>query len=205
MNARTRPWIGFIFKMLALLAAIFAFIFFMKMQEEQSEIDRLRDDGVVSRALVTAKNLDKMTFEGRRGRSRSVDLQVLQIRHVPKSTVRYADYPAKVKEANLPVAPPMTGDLMKDSENIGVMFVSVDLYDKTRAGDMLTVVNTPYDPESPELVSDVAAWTPHAFYPRIVMALLLAGLFWFVGRRIGKAGVAAGAVAIASAPGTIGS
>ena len=31
MNAVARPWIGLCFKLMALLAAIFAFLFFMRM------------------------------------------------------------------------------------------------------------------------------------------------------------------------------
>jgi hypothetical protein len=193
MNAVARPWIGLCFKLMALLAAIFAFVFFMRMQEEQSENDGYRNQGVVSRALVTAKERDKTTtrHSGLTRRSSGYttqnDIWVLMIRHVPKSTVKFADFPAKVKEADLPVAPPLTGDPMKDMENGGVMWVSQELYDKARPGDMLTVVNTPWDSTSPVLVSEVNAFDPSPFYPRMAIALALMVLFWLIERRISKA------------------
>lgn len=187
MNALARPWVGLVFKCLSALALIFAFIFFMRMQEEQSEIGRLRNQGVVSRAIITDKELDKMVYEGRKGRSRSVELRVLHVRHVPKSTVKYADFPSKVKEADLPVAPPVSGDAVEDAKYLGVMFVPLDVYEKSKVGDSLTVVNTPYNPNAPELASDVAAFDAGIFYPRIGIALLLMIGFWFIGRRISKA------------------
>ncbi len=192
MNAVARPWIGLVFNMLAVLAAIFAFVFVMRMMEDRSANQKMRDNGVVSRAVVTAKELDQAKYIGRRGNSRTVDYQVLHIRHVPKSTVRFADFPAKVKEADLPAAPPPSGDPLKDSANSGVMFVSQALYDQTKVGDVLVVANTPWDSDSPELVSDVTAFDGGAaYYPRIGIALILTVLFWLIGRRIRKAAVLA--------------
>lgn len=193
MNAVARPWIGLCFKLLALLAAIFAFIFFMRMQEDQSANDKLRGQGVVSRALVTAKEKDKTTTRHsgltRRGNGYTTqnDIWVLSVRHVPKSAVKFADLGAKVKEADLPVAPPLTGDPLKDSENGGVMWVSQAVYEKTKVGDMLTVVNTPWDSTSPVLVAEVKAFDPAPYYPRMAIALALMVLFWLIGRRISQA------------------
>lgn len=192
MNAVARPWIGLCFKLMALLAAIFAFVFFMRMQEEQSANDKLREHGVVSRALVTAKEKDQTTTRHsgltRRssGYTTTNDIWVLSVRHVPKSTVKFADFPAKLKEADLPVAPPLSGDPMKDSGNGGVMWVSKELYDKVKPGDMLTVVNTPWDSESPVLVAEVNAFDPSPFYPRMAIALALMVLLWLIGRKISK-------------------
>lgn len=208
MNAIARPWIGLCFKLMAVLALIFAFIFFMKMQEEQSANDKLRNQGVVSRALVTEKEQDKITSQhaglSRRssGYQTESNIWVLTVRHVPKSTVKYADFPSKVKEADLPVAPPLTGDPMKDSAYSGVMWVPVEVYDKVQVGDMLTVANTPWDSESPVLVSDVEAFDPSAFYPRMAIALVLTLLFWLIGRRISKASMLRGIAAAATVPGT---
>lgn len=195
MKAAARPWLGLVFKCLSVLALVFAFIFFMRMMDEQSENDKLRSQGVVSRALVTDKKQDSSVSthrSGRKGRSSYTttnELWLLNVRHVPKSTVKYADFPGKVKEANLPVAPPLTGDLMKDSANIGVMWLPKETYEKTNVGDMLTVVNTPWSSGSPVLVSEVEAFDPSPFYPRIGIALVLMVLFWLVGHRIGKARV----------------
>lgn len=208
MNAVARPWIGLCFKLLAVLAFIFAFIFFMRMQEEQSENDKLRNQGVVSRALVTAKEQDTITTQssGLRRRSSGTttenDIWVLSVRHVPKSTVKYADFPSKVKEADLPVAPKLTGDPMKDSGYGGVMWVSEEIYNKTKVGDMLTVVNTPWDSGSPVQVTEVEAFDPSPYYPKMAIALFLTLLFWLIGRRISKASMLRGVAAVSTVPGT---
>lgn len=208
MNAVARPWIGLCFKLLAVLALIFAFIFFMRMMDDQSENDKLRNQGVVSRALVTAKEKDQTTTQtsGLRRRSSGStttnDIWVLSIRHVPKSTVKYADFPSKVKEADLPVAPALTGDPMKDAGNAGVMWVTEEFYNKTKVGDMLTVVNTPWNSESPVMVSEVEAFDPSPYYPKMAIALALMLIFWFIGRRISKASMLRGIAAASTVPGT---
>jgi hypothetical protein len=209
MNPIARPYVGLVFKCLSLLALIFAFIFFMRMQEEQSENDKLRNQGVVSRALVMDKKKDTTTTQrsgiGRRssGSTTTNEIWVLTVRHVPKSTVKYTDFPSKVQEADLPIAPPLTGDPMKDMENGGVVWVPEDVYDKTNIGDKLTVVNTPWDSTSPVLVSDVAAFDATVFYPRMAIALVLALLFWLIGWRISKATVRRGMAELATVPGTL--
>lgn len=210
MNAVARPWIGLVFRLLAVLAAIFALIFFMRMMEDRSENQKLRDHGVVSRAMVIDKKKDELVSthsSGRRGNSSytsTSDLWVLNIRHVPKSSVKYADFPTKVKEADLPVAPPVTGNPLKDSDHIGVMFVPAEFYDKTKVGDLLTVVNTPWDSGSPVLVADVEAFDGGAsYYPRMAISLLLMLVFWLIARRISKASALRGVMSAASVPGTV--
>lgn len=197
MNAAARPWIGIVFKCLCAIALIFAFIFFMRMQEEQSMYDKLRGQGVVSRALVTEKSQDQIERQGsgigRRssGSTSSTDIYVLTVRHVPKSPVRYADFPAKVKEADLPVAPAPSGDPMKDSENLGIMWVPADVYEQIEVGELLTVANTPWDSTSPVLVSEVEAFDASVYYPRMAIAMVLAVLFGVIGWRIGRGARAA--------------
>lgn len=209
MNAIARPWIGLCFKLMAVLALIFAFIFFMKMQEEQSANDKLRQYGVVSRALVTEKSQDTITSQhsglSRRssGYQTESDIWVLRVRYVPKSTVKYADFPSKVKEADLPVAPALTGDSTKDSGHSGIMWVPVEVYNKVKVGDMLTVANTPWDSDSPVLVSDVEAFDASVFYPRMAIALVLTLLLWLIGRRISKASMLRGIVETSKVPGTL--
>lgn len=189
MNARARPRIGLCVKLLALLALIVAFVFFMRMQEEQSANDKLRNQGVVSKALVIEKAKDSLTTQhsGLRrkssGYSTETDLWVLTVRHVPKSTVAYADFPARVKEADLPAAPAVTGDPMRDSANLGVMWVSQEVFEGVKVGDVLTVVNTPWDSESPVLVAEVEAFDPAPFYPGIALSLILAAVFAAIGWR----------------------
>lgn len=208
MNAAARPWIGLCFKLLAFIAFIFAFIFFMRMQEEQSRVDNYRNSGTISKAVVTDKKKDSITTQtsgiSRRssGSTTTNDIWVLNVRFAPKSTVKYADYPSKVKEADLPMAPPLTGDSMKDSESGEVMWVSRDLYDKTKVGDTLTVVDAPFSGFGPELVSDVRDFDPSDAYPKIAIALFLMLLLWFIGRRISKASMLRGIAAVSTVPGT---
>lgn len=209
MNAVARPWIGLCFKLMAVLAGIVAFAMFMRMQEVQSANDKLRNSGVVSRAVVVDMQKDQVITthsSGRRNRSSYTttnDRWVLFIRHVPKSIVRYADFPSRVKEADLPVAPPETGDPSKDFGNDGIMIVTEEVFEKTKPGDKLTVVNTPWDSESPSLVSDVAAFDASPFYPGIGIALFLMLPFWLIGRRISKASALQGVAEIAKSPRTL--
>ncbi|NML08383.1 hypothetical protein [Sphingomonas sp. G-3-2-10] len=183
-----RPFVVIVFRCLALLAAIFAFIFFMRMQEEEGDITRLRNQGVVSRAVVVDKNVDKARFEGRRGRSRTVEYNILRVRFVKKSKVAYADFPAKVAEAELPAAPPPVANSTDEIDYGGVMFVPADRYAATKVGDTMVVVNTPFNPDAPELVSEVRDFDPAPFYPRIGLALALMLVFWLIGSWIKRRG-----------------
>lgn len=207
MNAVARPWIGLCFKLMAFLALIFAFVFFMRMDEERSTVENYRNSGTVSRAVVTDKSLDTVTYEGtggRRGtRSRTQDIQVLSVRFDAKSAVKYADYPAKVAEADLPLAPPVTGDTAKDGPNMAVIWVSRELYDKTKVGDMLTVVDAPFSGFDPELVSDIQEFDPAKAYPNIAIALSLAVLLWLIGWRISRASMLRGVGAVLGTRGTL--
>lgn len=196
LNAAARPWVGIALKCLSVLALIIAFIFFMRMQEEQSVVARYQKEGVVSRAIVTDMHLDKMIHEdssrsGRRrsgtDRTRATDLQVLHVRFVPKSTVKYADYPAKVREADLPTAPALSGNVMADSEFGEVMFVPRPLYDRTNVGDMFVVVDTRFSGDGPRLISDIADFDASSHYAPIATALALTLILWLVAVRIGKA------------------
>ena len=176
-----RPWIGIIFKCLAALAVIFAFVFFMRMQEEQGIVDRYRQEGTVSRAVVTDKTLDQMVYQLRKGRSRRVDIQVLSVRFNPKSALTYADGVAASPDAELPGPPPLTGDLVTDSSYENVIWVSREVYDRTKVGDSFVVVDTPYSGDGPEPIEDIRDFDPSVFYPRIAIALVLAALFAAVG------------------------
>lgn len=208
MNAVARPWIGLCFKLSAVLAVIFAFIFFMRMDEEQSRVNNYRNSGTVSKAVVVEKEKDTVTTQSSGLRRRSSgsttenDIWVLTVRFDPKSTVKYVDYLSKVREADLPTAPAITGDPKKDGEFVEVLWVSRDLYDKTKIGDTLTVVDAPFSGFGPELVSDIRDFDPSDAYPKIAIALALALLLWLIGRRISKASMLRGIAAASTVPGT---
>jgi hypothetical protein len=188
MNAAARPWVRIVFYCMSILAFIFAFIFFMRMMEDQSANEKLRTHGVVSRALVIEKKEDTLVREGRRGRTTSTEIQVLRVRHVKKSPVKYADFPSTVAEADLPAAPPAVEGVSDEVDYGGIMWVSAELYERTNVGDMLTVVNTPWDADSPELISDVHAFDGGASYHSgIAISLVLTIVFGVVGWWIGRA------------------
>ena len=186
MNDVSRFWTGIVFKCLAVLALIFAFVFFMRMNEEQSLVDRYRAEGTVSRAEVTEKDVDQMVYTSRRGRSRTEDVQILLVRFAVDSTVPYADYPARVSEADLPTAPPLTGDPLVDGTNLGAIFVPKDVYDATSVGDTVVVVDTPYSGDDPEFYEDIRSFDPTVFYPRMAIALVLMVVFGLIGWRLGR-------------------
>jgi hypothetical protein len=183
MNAQAKPWIALTFTCLSVLSLLFAFIFFMRLNEETTQHKRYVEEGVVSRAIVVEKNLDTATYQRSKGRSTTVNLKIVRVRHVQKSLVKFQDFPNKVSKAQLPAAPPISGDFRIEMDFNGLMFVSSELYNRVSPGDELIVVNTPYEPSSPVLVDDVRAFSPAVFYPRIAIALLLTIAFWFVGRR----------------------
>jgi hypothetical protein len=201
MNAMARPWIGLVFKCLSILAAIFAFTFFMRMDEDRSRVNNYRESGTVSRAVVTEMKLDKIVYEGRRGRTRSENVQYLFVRFDPDSKVKYADFPVKVQEADLPLAPALTGDSAKDGKYLDIMSVPRDLYDRTKLGDVLTVVDAPFSGYGPELVSDIRAFDPAEAYPKMAIALALALMLWLIGWRISKASALRGFIAVATTSG----
>jgi phage terminase large subunit-like protein len=176
-----RPWIGLVFKCLAGIAVIFAFVFFMQMDEERSLVDRYRTEGTVSRAVVTEKSLDQVVYSGRKGRTRTEDIQVLSVRFNPKSQLMYADFAAASGAAEPPGPPPLSGDLAKDSEFGEVIWVTREVYDRTSVGDSFVVVDTPYSSDGPELIEDIRDFDPSAAYPKIALALVLAVLLALVG------------------------
>jgi hypothetical protein len=178
MNSAARPWIGLVFKCLAVIAAIFAFVFFMRMQEEQSFTDRYRTEGTVSRAVVTAMETDKLVKRGRKGRTTTTDIQVLSVRFNPKSALAFRDYE---EGAEVPAAPPPSGDAAGDWEYSDVIWVTPDVYARTKVGDSFLVVDTPYSGDGPELIEDIRDFDPANFYPRIAIALVLAAVLAAIG------------------------
>jgi hypothetical protein len=196
MNAKARPYIAIVFYLSAFLALIFAFIYFMRMQEEAGDIHRLKVQGHVSRAIVTGKKEDSITRTEQSGtrrsssatRTTSSPINVLNIRFEPRSTVPFADYGTKVQDAGLPGAPPLTGNVMADGQYVGVMWVSDEVFAATKVGDTLIVVNTPFNRSAPKLVSEVRAYDGSSAYPWIGGSLLLAAAFGLIGLFISRGG-----------------
>lgn len=178
MNVAVRPLIGLIFKCCAALALIFAFIFFMRMQEEQSFTDRYRNEGTVSRAVVTGMETDELVRTGRKGRTTKTDIQVLSVRFNPKSTLAFRDYEDGVE---VPSAPPPSGVAGGDWEYADVIWVTKDVYARTKIGDSFLVVDTPYSGDGPELIEDIRTFDPASFYPGIAISMVLAAVLALIG------------------------
>lgn len=187
MNTVARPWIAIAFKCAAVLALIFALVFFMRMQEEQSVVDRYRAEGTVSRAIITDKDVDTVRYEGRRGRSRTEEWQMLWVRFDPESTVKYADFPAKVSAGQLPGPDALTGDPVADSQGAEIITVPAEVFDSAQVGDRLVVVDTIYSGDGPLFYEEISTFDLAGFYPGIGISLALTvilGLIgWLVGRR----------------------
>ncbi len=177
MNNAARPWVGIVFKCAAAIALIFAFIFFMRMQEEQSVTERYRKEGSVSRAVVTGMETDELIRTGRKGRTTKTDIQVLSVRFNPKSTLAFRDHE---EEVEVPAAPPL-GGAAADWEYQDVIWVTKDVYARTRIGDSFLVVDTPYSGDGPELIEDISAFDPASFYPGIAISLVLAVVLAAIG------------------------
>ena len=190
MNAAARPWIAIVFKCLAVLALIFAFVFFMRMQEEQSLTDRYRSEGTVSRAIITDKEVDTVRYEGRRGRSRTEEWRMLWVRFDPESTVKYADYPGAVSAEQLPGPTGLTGDPVADSQGAEIITVPAEVYDAAAVGDRLVVVDTIYSGDGPLFYEEISEFDPAGFYPGIGIALALMLVFGVIGWWIGRKRVA---------------
>lgn len=178
MNEAARPWIGLVFKCAALLAAIFAVVFFMRMQEDLSFVERYRKEGTVSRAVVTAMETDELVTKLRKGRTRKTDIQVLHVRFDPKSALAFRNY---ADGAEVPTAPPPSGDAAADSAFSDVIWVTRDVYARTKVGDGFLVVDTPYSGDGPELIEDIRSFDPASFYPGIAVSLMLAAVLAAIG------------------------
>ena len=195
MTVQARPFVAVALYMCAILALIFAFIFFMRMDEEVQNIERFKTHGHVSRAVVMSKLADRIERTERSGlrssnsatRTTSSPINVLTIRFEPRSTVTFKDYVNGVEDGTLPKAPPVTGNTMSDGQYAGVMLVSDHLFAAIAVGDILTVVNTPFNRSAPRLVSEVRGFDPTSTYAWIMASLLLSLLFAGVAMRISKA------------------
>lgn len=186
MNSAARPWIAIVIKCAAVLALIFAFVFFMRMQEEQSLVDRYRTEGTVSRAIVTDKEVDTVRYEGRRGRSRTEEWRMLWVRFDPESTVKYADFSATGSVGQLPGPTGLTGDPVADSQGAEIITVPAEVYDAANVGDRLVVVDTIYSGDGPLFYEEISEFDPASFYPGMGISLALMVALGLIGWRIGR-------------------
>lgn len=171
--------LGLICKCLSLLALIGVIGAFFTMQEEESQHSIYVNEGMVSRALVLGTEVDDYTLANAQGDTAPASMNFVRIAHDPESEVRYADLGANVQEADLPVPPQGSGYTasidMDDAEFAGV-----------KAGDVLTVVATPYEPRSPKTLATVQDYSPDTYYLWMGIFAVLAIAMWFVGRAVSR-------------------
>jgi hypothetical protein len=200
LNAQARPFAAIAVYMCALLALIGAFAIFMRMQEIASEIHTLRTKGAVSRALVTDKKEDTIVRTERSGikpsstrtRSTTTPIHVLSLWFERNSPVSYAEHAMKGDEAALPAVPPRATNPLAAVNHTGVIWVSEEIFAGTKVGDVLVVVNSPYNRSAPKLFADVKAFDDTSGWPWIALCLVLAAMLALFGRRISKGGQATG-------------
>ena len=200
MNAQARPFAAIAVYMCALLALIGAFAIFMRMQEIASEIHTLRTKGAVSRALVIDKKEDTIVRTERSGikpsstrtRSTTTPIHVLSLWFERNSPVSYAEHAMKGDEAALPAVPPRATNPLAAVNHTGVLWVSEEIFAGTKVGDVLVVVNSPYNRSAPKLFADVKAFDDTSGWPWIALCLVLAAMLALFGRRISKGGQATG-------------
>ncbi|MCB2088832.1 MAG: hypothetical protein KDD98_08410 [Sphingomonadaceae bacterium] len=166
--------LGLVFNSLAVLALIGAVGVFLTMQEEESERATYLDEGTVSRALLLSTSVDEYKLANKRGQTVDASKNFVRIAHDPESSVKYSDLGTNVQESDLP-APPgkdYTASIdMDDEEFAGI-----------KAGDVLTVVTTPYDRGSPWTLAKLRNYSPDGYYLWMGIFAALAIALWFAGR-----------------------
>lgn len=196
LNAQARPFAAIAVYMCALLALIGAFAIFMRMQEISGEMHTLRTKGAVSRALVTNKREDRIVRTEQSGirpsssrtRTTSSPIHVLSLWFERNSPVSYAEHALKGDEAALPAVPPRATSPLAAVDYTGVIWVSEEVFAGTKVGDVLVVVNSPFNRSAPKLFTEVKAFDGASAYPWIALCLALAAMLALFGRRIGRGG-----------------
>ncbi|MEO9635286.1 MAG: hypothetical protein ABJ360_14920 [Roseobacter sp.] len=170
-----KAYLGLIFKCMAGLALIGVIAVFFVMQGVEEERFRYINEGVVSKALVLDKAVDSYTLKNAKGKTAESSKNFVHIVHDPKSTVTYSELGKSVKEADLPVP--------KKDESTGVMDMDDTEFVMVQVGQVLTVVNTPYEPQNPWTLAKLRDYSPASYYLWMAIFGVLAVTFWFTGRR----------------------
>jgi hypothetical protein len=170
--------LGLIFKSFAVLALIGVAGVFLTMQEEESERATYLDEGTVSRALVLSTSVDEYKLANKRGETVNASKNFVRIAHDPQSSVKYSDLGKSVQESDLP-APPgkdYTASIdMDDAEFAGI-----------KAGNVLTVVTSPYDRGSPWTLAKLRDYSADGYYLWMGIFAALAIALWFAGRAMSR-------------------
>ncbi|MFZ1741367.1 MAG: hypothetical protein WAT93_00845 [Pontixanthobacter sp.] len=170
--------IGLIFKCFAGLALIGVIAVFFTMQNFESERDRYVNEGAVSKALVLETSTDDYKLSNSHGKTVDASMNFVRIVHDPKSPVKYGDLGKTVQEADLPV--PQTG------EGTGNIVMEDPEFSAVKAGDILTVVSTPYEPSTPWTLQKVRDYSPNDYYLWMGVFGALAIALWFIARMFSR-------------------
>ena len=153
---------GLIFKSLAVLALLGVAGVFLTADDAGTERARYQNEGVVSQALVVAMD------EGSKAR----------VVHTPDSGVSFAALGDTVQVADLPV--PTAG------ASTGTVIMSTEGFAHVKVGDVITVVNTPYEPAFPKTLESLTAEPSNAYLIWMAVLAALAVALWMIGRAASK-------------------
>ena len=153
---------GLIFKSLAAIALLGAIGVFFLMGGSGDDVALYQNEGVVSQALVVAKD----------------DGDKVRVVHDPNSSVTFAAFGDSVQVGDLPV--PVAGAAT------GTVLMGADDYARVSVGDQLTVVNTPYEPSYPRTLASLSAEPSNDYLIWMAVLAALALVLWMVGRAASK-------------------
>lgn len=153
---------GVILKSLAVLALIAAAGVFLTASGSGDDLARYENEGVVSQALVVAMD------EGNK----------VRVVHTPDSSVTFAALGNTVQVADLPV--PTAG------ASTGTVIMTTDGFTHVKVGDVITVVNTPYEPAFPKTLDSLTAEPSSAYLIWVAVLAALAVALWLIGRAVSK-------------------
>ena len=153
---------GIIFKSLAVLALLGVAGVFLTADDAGTELARYQNEGVVSQALVVAMD------EGNK----------VRVVHTPESTTPFAALGDTVQVADLPV--PTAG------ASTGTVIMTTDGFTHVKVGDVITVVNTPYEPAFPKTLESITAEPSNSYLIWMAVLAVLAVALWMIGRAASK-------------------
>ena len=176
--------LGLIFKCFAIISLLVAIGLFLKLDGEQSDLDRFINEGMVSKGLVVDKHQDTSisASTNSRGKTRRVQLSynMIYVTYDPASKIPYADLGSKLQQADLPNA----AELDEESSNGASITLSKAGYAKVKVGETVAIVRSPYG--DTQLVAEVRSFSPNGSYMWMAILVVLAVMLWFVGRKLGK-------------------
>lgn len=165
---------------LAVLCLLGVFGSFMAKVSDGWELDRYRNEGVVSKARVLDSKEDTSTIVWNNGERGQTSYNFLHVVTDPAGGMPFADFTAAGQEPALPLPP--TGE--PTDEQTRTVSVNDESFAAIKGGDIVNVVTYRYDSSGGMLLSEITGrdYTTHHILIAIFGALAV-GL-WMLGGRI---------------------